>query len=89
MGWSILENGGLSMKYVSPCSASCVLFLAPAGVVVCVQGNRRLCGKRLARMGHNWCHQMPVIAGKVYWLGDIKNLIEIHINQRVDASSWF
>ncbi|KAK5852045.1 hypothetical protein PBY51_023549 [Eleginops maclovinus] len=34
----------LECEICKPCSASCDLFLAPAGVPACVQGNRRLSG---------------------------------------------
>lgn len=56
----------LECEICKPCSASCVLFLAPAGVPACVQGNRRLCGKGgLVGMGSSWYHQVHVIAGKL------------------------
>lgn len=55
----------LECEICKPCSASCVLFLAPAGVPACVQGDSRLSGNGgLVGMGSSWCHQVLVIAGK-------------------------
>ena len=52
----------LECKICKPCSASCVLFLAPAGVPACVQGDRRQSGKGgLAGMDSSWL----LIAGKL------------------------
>lgn len=69
MGWVGREYFGarwLECEICKPFSASCVLFLAPAGVPACVQGDRRLSGKEgLAGMGSSCCHQVLVIAGKL------------------------
>lgn len=46
-----------------PCSASCDLFLVPAGVPACEQGDRRLSGT--GGMARSWCHQVLVIAEKL------------------------
>lgn len=62
MGWDGQEYFGarwLECEICKPCSASCVLFLAPAGVPACVQGDRRLSGTGgLAGMGSSWYHQV-------------------------------
>lgn len=51
-GLEYFESRWLECEICKPCSASCVLFLAPSGVLACVQGDRRLSGKGgLAGMG--------------------------------------
>lgn len=66
MGRSILEHGGLSVKYVSPAVPAVFYSRRPLVVPACVQGDRRQSGKAgSVGMGSSWCHQVLVIAGKL------------------------
>lgn len=65
MGRSILEHGGLSVKYVSPAVPAVFYSWLQLVVPACVQGDRRLSGKGgLVGMDSSWCHEELVITWK-------------------------
>ena len=66
MGRSILEHGGLSVKYVSPAVPAVCYSRRPLVVPACAPGDRRPSGKGgLVGMNSSRCHRLLVIAGKL------------------------